>query len=219
MDYFENLYRHTFRNDSGEQIPAFGVIKLIEVATVTDYGSVLLADKPDTRGSQFLHYVNGLQPVDDTKLGFCAVPTQPVYAKYDTAATPANGEMWGPNSSFDLKKDVGGFQVIGGVTNGRVLVVQAGIIGTQIIRFETITVNCAAKTALVQIKSRPCGIPKVAQEDSYERLTVQDPMGCLLDEGGDALEDVEGFAAWMEDDLTGVCRWEVYQLCCTPNVC
>ncbi len=128
MREFENLYNIAFRNDSGEQIPAFGVFKVTETIVITDLGQVLKAAKPDTYGSQYIHFVNGPQPVDDTKIGYCANPSQPVFAKYDTGSTPANAELWGPDSSFDLKPDVGGFQIIGGVISGRVLVVQAPMI-------------------------------------------------------------------------------------------
>lgn len=128
MSGFENLYNLAFRNDSGEQIPEFGIIKVTEAVTVTDFGQVLKAEKPDTYGSQFIHFVNGPQPVDDTKIGYCANPSQPMFAKYDTGTTPANGQVWGPDSSFDLKENVGGFQIIGGVVSGRVLVVQAPMI-------------------------------------------------------------------------------------------
>jgi len=128
LNSFENLYSIPFRNDSGEQIPAFGVFKVTGSVTITDFGQALKAEKPDTYGSQFIHFVNGPQPVDGTKIGYCANPSQPVYAKYDTGTTPANADLWGPDSSFDLKEDVGGFQIIGGVVSGRVLVVQAPMI-------------------------------------------------------------------------------------------
>lgn len=124
----EDIYKLMFENNSGEQIPAFGIIKITGTVTLTDYGKILKAGKPDTYGSQFIHFVNGGQAVNDTDIGYCANPSQPVFAKYDTGSTPATAELWGPDSSFDLKQDVGGFQIIGGATSGRVLVVQAPMI-------------------------------------------------------------------------------------------
>jgi hypothetical protein len=121
-------YEIPFKNESGEQIPAYGVFKVTETVNVTGHGPILKAEKPDTYGSQYIHFVNGPQPVEDTKIGYCANPSQPIFAKYDDADTPANAELWGPDSSFDLKKDVGGFQIIGGAVSGRVLVVQAPMV-------------------------------------------------------------------------------------------
>ena len=87
------------------------------------------------------------------------------------------------------------------------------------IHFTIITADCIAKTALVQIDARNCGCSKVPEEDSYEQLTVNDSMGCHLDEPDTDLIGREGSAKYMKIDYTGVCQWEIDNLCCAPDVC
>lgn len=114
-----------FRNDSGETIPPYGIIKITN--TVKQNGIYLLkGEKPDAWGSQYSHYVNGPAEVADGDEGRCYVPTSPVWAAYDTGDTPAVGEPWGPTSgSWELSQDVGGFEVISSETDdGKVLVIQ-----------------------------------------------------------------------------------------------
>lgn len=97
--------------------------------------------------------------------------------------------------------------------------ISGGGTSLQVIRFTILTASCAAKTATVQVDARPCGKTSVTGEDSYEQMTVNDPQGCWLDEPDEDLVDREGWAAYMEDDYTGICSWEIYALCCDPDVC
>lgn len=94
--------------------------------------------------------------------------------------------------------------------------------GCDVIRFTIILANCPGKWAVVQIDARPCGCDEVPEETdagSYEIVIVHDPQGCFFDEPSEDLEDREGWAKYMEGDLTGLCRWEVFSLCCDPDVC
>jgi hypothetical protein len=100
--------------------------------------------------------------------------------------------------------------------------------GFESIRFTIITADCVAKSAVVRIDARPCGKLSVSGEtdvgtgtgtDAYEQLTVYDPQGCFLDEPNADLINREGWAAYMVDDITRVCQWEIHSLCCSPDAC
>ena len=114
-----------FRNDSGEEIPANGCMRITGSATVGGQ-QYLLAEKPNTYGSQYLHWFNGDQAVADGKFGTCYKGSF-VRALYDTAdGTPAVGERWGPRSgTWNLKKNTGGWQILGGHSSGVVTVQHA----------------------------------------------------------------------------------------------
>lgn len=114
-----------YRNDSGETVPAYGIIKITEF--VTENGFYLAkGDKPDTWGSQYSHYVNGPLDIADGDVGECYVPNGPVWAKYDTGSTPLVGQSWGPtNNSWQLSQHVGGFEVLSATgVDGYLLVTQ-----------------------------------------------------------------------------------------------
>lgn len=114
-----------FRNDSGEEIPAFGCMRITGSATVGGH-QYLLAEKPNTYGSQYLHWFNGDQAVETGKFGTCYKGSF-VRALYDTAdGTPAVGERWGPRSgTWKLKANTGGWQILGGHSGGVVTVQHA----------------------------------------------------------------------------------------------
>jgi hypothetical protein len=114
-----------FRNDSGEEIPANGCMRITGSATVGGQ-QYLIAEKPNTYGSQYLHWFNGDQPVATGKFGTCYKGSF-VRALYDTAdGTPAVGERWGPRSgTWKLKKNTGGWQILGGHSSGIVTVQHA----------------------------------------------------------------------------------------------
>ena len=114
-----------FHNDSGEEIPANGCMRITGSATVGGQ-QYLLAEKPNTYGSQYLHWFNGDQPVATGKFGTCYKGSF-VRALYDTAdGTPAVGERWGPRSgTWKLKKNTGGWQILGGHSSGVVTVQHA----------------------------------------------------------------------------------------------
>jgi hypothetical protein len=119
----------SFRNDSGGEIPAFGIIKITGIVLV-DQKPYLKAEKSDAYGAQYDHYVNGAVAVPSSAYGKCASGADgPVWAAYDDAETPAFGEHWGPiNADWELKKKSGGFRIYGEPTDGRVLVLRAPLI-------------------------------------------------------------------------------------------
>ena len=59
-----------FRNDSGESIPAFAVMRCTGVETA-DGRAILLMDKPNGDRHQSI-YINGPLDVDDDEYGICS---------------------------------------------------------------------------------------------------------------------------------------------------
>jgi hypothetical protein len=107
-----------FRNDSGEEIPARAVIQITGSVTLANGEIVLKADKPDTAGLAGEHYVNGPMSVIDGGYGRCIVPVSPTWVSYDTAATPAFGENWGPqDGSFKIATAGSGILIVGNVNS------------------------------------------------------------------------------------------------------
>jgi hypothetical protein len=126
-----NLQWIEFYNDSGEEIPAFGVMRISGMRK-KDGRPVIECKKPHTFGSQGQHRINGPVPVESSQYGVCLVGNH-VAALYDTAdGTPAFGESWGPrDATWTLKKNTGGYRVLGNAdtTNGVVVVVSVPMMG------------------------------------------------------------------------------------------
>lgn len=113
-------YDIPFKNDSGEEIPPYGVFKVSGIEMVNSR-ALIVADKPDTYGSQYLHFINGITAVADGKCGSCC-NTFPCLAKHGTG-TPAIGELWGPrDDSWVLEEQTGGFIVVGQHSSGIAIV-------------------------------------------------------------------------------------------------
>ena len=94
--FFDRKAWLEYRNDSGERIPAFGIVRITGVV-VPEPGRVLLTvAKPDAYGCQLQCAVNGPVPIDADRYGVCARGPF-VAALYDTGdGTPAVGQKWGP---------------------------------------------------------------------------------------------------------------------------
>lgn len=117
----------TFRNDSGETIPAFGVIKISDTVQQQDI-YLYKGEKPDpdTTPSHLVFYINGPFDVVDGDEGLCYVPTSGVWALYDSANTPAVNESWGPaEGSWELSKDGTGFLILSSETSDGKVIVQS----------------------------------------------------------------------------------------------
>lgn len=84
-----------FRNDSGAEMPAYGVARITGSVTVNGE-KILTATKPDTTfASEYI--ANGEEVVPDGKVG-SGYLNNPPYLLYDSG-TPAWGEYWGPKPS------------------------------------------------------------------------------------------------------------------------
>lgn len=124
MSYGEPLANHirwlTFRNDSGETVPPFAVLKPTGMAEV-DSAGVLTIDQCDEDG-YWPVFFNGPMAVADGKFGSCTGDL-PCMAYYDNAATPAAGEFWGAkSSSWKLTKGCPGFEIATTGVDDRVII-------------------------------------------------------------------------------------------------
>lgn len=106
------------KNDSGEQVPAFACVKLSTLSIVGTGDVPLIISKPDTFGAQYSHGFAHPCPIGAGNRGQCVQGYPYMVGLYDEGdGTPAANELWGPrNGTWKLKKNTGGFQVIG-VTN------------------------------------------------------------------------------------------------------
>lgn len=111
-----------FKNESGETIPAYGVMRITGVSTGQSVPVITVAKPSST--FQRLYLVNGpLQVSGDSSRsdlrGFGTWAEGAAFVLYDDASTPAYGDEWGPqNGSWEIKKNRYGFFVIGGATGG-----------------------------------------------------------------------------------------------------
>lgn len=115
-----------FYNDSGETIPAYGIMRIKPGGT----DGFLNVDKPNTTFSG-LYLVNGPDDVayqSWSRGSFLLSDTVGMFdrmALYNTADTPATGEHWGPvSNSWLLTKNSSGFYILGGADGTKVSVIQ-----------------------------------------------------------------------------------------------
>lgn len=113
------------RNNSGEVVPAFGVVRI----TGADTKGIITVAKPNI-ASDVNTLVNGPVPIGNGNIGLCTAES-PADVLYETAdGTPALGEAWGSGSgTFKLRKNNTGYMIVGGVTAGRVLASRAATAG------------------------------------------------------------------------------------------
>jgi hypothetical protein len=110
------------RNDSGEEIPGFACLKVVDVLS----DGSLAVEKPDTNDEAV--WFSGPGPIPIEGYGH-ATRDWPAVALYDSAdGTPANGDEWGASAgSWRLRAARAGYRVLGGSTpqtagTGRVVV-------------------------------------------------------------------------------------------------
>lgn len=101
-----------FLNGSGEAVPAFGVIRVIE--TVPTTRQALNAQRPNGVNSSCTFWVNLPHKVTVGKTGFCTREAG-CYALFDATNTPVPGEIWGPDNDWKLHKGKDGFKIVGGI--------------------------------------------------------------------------------------------------------
>lgn len=101
-----------FKNSSGEQVPAFGVMRVTEYSEA--YRTATIAKPNSTAQARYL--VNGDQPVSDGSTGWAHRLDAVCEVLYDAAdGVPAYGETWGPESgSWLIHKNQPGFTIWGG---------------------------------------------------------------------------------------------------------
>jgi len=104
-----------FRNDSGEEVPPFAVLRVTGLTTIGGR-TVVTIGKPNTYGSQYSHFVNGPITVPADGYGTC---TNDFPAMVSANGTATVGQLWGPRSgSWELESSTPGFIALGdGVFN------------------------------------------------------------------------------------------------------
>lgn len=105
-----------FRNDSGETIPAYAVMRITGTATIGTDTTVYKVEKPNTTFSRW-YLVNGPDTVSTSQLygtgSFCNIADRVLYDSGD--GTPSQGQVWGPYpSQWSLKRQMYGFRIEGG---------------------------------------------------------------------------------------------------------
>lgn len=103
-----------YRNDAGEEIPAYSCIAIEDVVNAANDRDVCKATKPSTtfRRSYAITNHEKSTPGPPGRYGLCTT-CEPWLAKYDEG-TPANDETWGPKpGQWTLSKGYPGFRVLG----------------------------------------------------------------------------------------------------------
>jgi hypothetical protein len=111
--------RIRFKNESGETAPAWAVMRMTLAPADKDYIPI---QKPDAT-YRWLYLVNGNRDVAASAYGYGHFLTSETFTPkrgrvlYDTGATPAYGEHWGPKSGeWKLFQHRPGFFILGGTT-------------------------------------------------------------------------------------------------------
>lgn len=115
-----------FKNDSGETIPAWGVIRSADATSDSNEESYISAEKPN--GTDAKHYINGPFDVAAGEYGSCAT-TYPVWALVSAEVSP--GDSIGPaDGSWKLELSGSGFVVVGGYNSSQsIAMVDDGLSG------------------------------------------------------------------------------------------
>ncbi|ANS03336.1 hypothetical protein [uncultured Mediterranean phage uvDeep-CGR2-KM19-C37] len=101
------------------EVPAWGVMMVTESTNPKAGRNVLSVKRPDTTNGiagLATFVLNGPTALAASAFGVCTLDS-PAFAVYNTAATPAVGETWGPKpDQFTLEQDYPGFRILGGNT-------------------------------------------------------------------------------------------------------
>ena len=210
-----------WKNESGETIPAYGVVQLRTNYDTTN--KVSKATKPDS--TEGLFYVNGMVSVEATKQGESFVWNRPRVVLLD--GNPTVGDTVGPvEGQWYMSTDGTGFKVLRQADeNGKGVVVQAGGSGGggEIIFFtidegpvcDPYGVDDPYLLVTVVLYSGGCskeppGAEYGGQYKVYDR--------CNLFGAADSMAGHSGWAAYMYP-MDGYCdpQWYVFQICHTPE--
>lgn len=111
-----DFVKKSYRNDAGETIPAYGLMRVAGMVEV-DGEQLFKVVKPNSTFGR-LYLVNGPDEVTVATLyGWGTWLWHADYVLYNTAATPAFGESWGPtNDTWTITQHRPGFLIQGGNT-------------------------------------------------------------------------------------------------------
>lgn len=208
-----------WKNVSGEEIPAYGVVKLNSYVEADDYFEAV---KPDGEGS--LHFVNGPVAVANNAFGGSQMWDVSRIGK----TSGAFGEVVGPvDGSWEMTTDGTGFVVFstpdGGVA--AILQVGGGGTGTHEIWFRIVSVECVSPTETI-LTVEPtwytggCDTDIPGQDPYTGYITVEDVCSILRFYTAEWLGsgDVVGRATYMYP-RSGYCTatWLVDTICGIPD--
>lgn len=213
---------------AGTAIPPYGIAQVIGMSSITvnrmsrpaNSVAVPTEDNPDRV------VFTGPTGVPSEKSGICHAETMG-YARYSGSLAMDKTYGVASGSTTLVEDEDGQFVPIGGTfasAAGNVALFYRKGVGSSrfcgIVRFEIVNIDVEddPRSALVDIKGRPCGCLVVPDETESGQLTVVDALQCLLyDEDPEDYVGRAGFAAYMTFEVTpGVldCRWEIFSLCC-----
>lgn len=163
-----------FYNDSGETIPAYGIMRI----TGSNTKGFVTVSKPNT-AFQALYLVNGGWDVAYQSTGrgsFLMGDTTSLfdrYARYDTGDTPLAGESWGVvNNSWELHKHGPGFGIIGSPDTEKGIVPVIQIYPTEILVKRTAGSLAANSSGEFEVHGGVAG----SESDSGQRVTAHNKM-------------------------------------------
>jgi len=141
----------TYRNDSGEAVPAYGCMRLTGAEEDPNTGrQVVVIQKPNSTGGVFVF--NGSRETASGEYG--TAYTGVVRAAF-ASGTPAAGETWGPLSAWTI------------VSNGFPAVLTYGAISTDLLYGKTLDVSSAAFPISLTQTGGAVGSPTVATSWTY----------------------------------------------------
>ena len=168
-----------FRNDSGEEIPAFGVLKITGSVTIARGRYGLTAIKPSS-ATVNVFALNGRKAVPaggaNASYGMCTLDW-PAFAAYDTNdGVPGIGTVWGPKSGqLTMAKGNPGFAIAGTAGSSAVWVISDPA-KSEFGRIEGTTVGAVAGGAtftIDNVKVIAGANPLADPTSTTEAITVQ----------------------------------------------
>ena len=201
-----------FRNDSGEEIPAFGVLKITGSVTIARGRYGLTAIKPSS-ATVNVFALNGRKAVPaggaNASYGMCTLDW-PAFAAYDTNdGTPGIGTVWGPKANqFTMAKGKPGF-VIAGTAGSSAVWVISDPAKSEFIRIKGQVVGAIAGTSTFTIDN--IGVmqgadPRTDPTSSSETVTVQNRLSEHCDDNAycEAVYD-RSTDQWVSNHLDSIC--------------
>lgn len=155
----DNMQWEPFRNDSGEEVPAYALMKVTGAAK-SGTTRMLLVDQPDEVEGEYV--ANGPSSVPDGKFGRCGRGLAK-RVLFDNAETPANGEVWGAkNNSWKLTKnpDAGAIPIVGDVDGVTVRATLGHSAAPHVVMKGTVASTAAIGQALLDVNPTP-GFDKI----------------------------------------------------------